>query len=115
MGIIVHMRASDVEAAEAAFGARLRDARRRAGMSQAEVARLASVSRRAVVNLEAGAGSSLATIVRVIDALGRSDWLESLEAPEPDFNPLDLLDAEAPRSGRARARSQPRPVRSSRP
>jgi transcriptional regulator with XRE-family HTH domain len=107
------MRASEVTRSEEAFGARVREARRRVGLSQAEVARLASVSRRAIVNLEAGAGSSLATIVRVLDAIGRSDWLLSLEAPEPEFNPLDLL--EPPGGARASSRRRTRPAGSSAP
>lgn len=74
------------------FGARVRQLRLGSNISQVELARLANVSRSAVVNLESGAGSSLTTLVRVLDALGRSDWLMSLEVPTDTFNPLDLLD-----------------------
>lgn len=85
------MRASEVRAVEQAFGGQVRAVRRAAGLTQAEVARLASVSRGAVGSLEAGTGSSLDTIVRVLGVLGRTEWLQSLEVVEEPFNPLDLL------------------------
>jgi transcriptional regulator with XRE-family HTH domain len=88
---------------EALLGDQVRSERRARGLTQAEVARLANVSRSAIVNLEAGAGSSLATFVDVLDALGRSEWLATLHVPSDTFNPLDLLD-QPPRTGRRRPR-----------
>jgi transcriptional regulator with XRE-family HTH domain len=105
--MIPYMTASRVTDLEAQFGARVRQVRRDQGLSQVELARLANVSRSAVVNLEAGAGSSLATLVKVLDALGRSDWLLTLEPPAPVFNPLDLLTRDQQRSPRGRPGPQP--------
>lgn len=94
-----------VTTVEQQFGAQVRAVRLGAGLSQEELARLANVSRGAVVSLESGAGSSLATLVKVLGAVDRTAWLFTLQAPEPPFNPLDLLDggAAAPRP-RARVR-----------
>ena len=92
---------------EQRFGAQVRRVRVQRGITQVELARLANVSRSAVVNLEAGAGSSLATVVKVLDALDQRDWLFTLEPPEDTFNPLDLLDGEqsATRGARPRVRA----------
>ena len=86
------MTEADVEELEAAFGARVRAVRIADGVTQEELARKANLSRTAVSNLESGAGSSLATVVKVLRALDRSEWLLTLEAPAEAFNPLDLLD-----------------------
>lgn len=107
--MIPYMATSDVEELEVAFGARIRQVRIAAGVSQVELARLANVSRSAISNLESGAGSSLATVIKVLRALDRSDWLLSLQTPAEVFNPLDLLHSRAPgrRTGPPRV-SRPR-------
>lgn len=76
---------------ERLFGARLRELRIVAGHSQEELARLANLSRSAVRSLEGGDGSSLSTVIKVLRALGRDDWLDTLEVPSAAFNPIDLL------------------------
>jgi hypothetical protein len=48
------------------------------------------VSVGAVSNLERGNGSSLKTLVAVVKALGRADWLEAL-APPVTVSPLQML------------------------
>lgn len=101
------MRSPRIERIEAQFGAQVRQLRRAAGMSQVELARLANVSRSAILNLESGAGSSLTTLTKVLDALGQADWLLTLEPPVDTFNPLDLLDASAPAQRRRRTPRQP--------
>ena len=69
---------------------------------------MANLSRSAISNLESGAGSSLSTVIKVLRALGRADWLLSLEVPEDVFNPLDLV-------GRRPAQRPKGPARVSRP
>jgi hypothetical protein len=56
-----------------------------------------------VQNLEAGHGN-LTTLVRVVRALGREDWLQSLFA-QPTINPLHLVQAN---KRRQRASRKPR-------
>ena len=99
------MKSVDVEARERDLGQRVRALRRASGLTQVEVARSANLSRGAVAALEAGNGSSLSTLIRVLDAVGEARWLDTLEAPDAVFNPLDLL----PDTTRAR------PPRGSRP
>jgi transcriptional regulator with XRE-family HTH domain len=98
---------------EAVVGEQVRAARIAADLDQARLAVLADVSVGALSNLERGKGSSLKTLVAVVRALGRTDWLESL-APPVTVSPMQLLRAQqrAPRR-RVRVRSsdiRPRPV-----
>ncbi len=66
---------------EAVVGAEVRAARIAADLDQSELARKADLSLGAIKNLESGKGSSLKTLVRVVRALGRTEWLESLTPP----------------------------------
>ena len=100
---------SSVEEWEREVGGQFRTARIAADLDQIGLAELAGVSVGAVRNLERGAGSSLATVIRVARALGRTDWLSSL-APGVGISPLDAL-AQSRRGERAhrRMRVSPRP------
>lgn len=82
-----------VEQLERELGQKVRQARRAAGHTQQQLADLANVSVGTVKNLEAGAGSTITTLVRVLRALGREQWIETLYVEAPTFNPLDLLGA----------------------
>lgn len=75
---------------EVVVGQQFRDARLAADLDQRTLAERAGVSVGAVRNLERGTGSSLATVIRVARALGRTDWLASL-APAVGVSPLDAL------------------------
>lgn len=72
------------------LGEQVRRARQREGLSQADLARKANVNRNSVSSLERGEGSSLATLIKVVRALGRADWLDEL-APDQGPSPLALL------------------------
>lgn len=72
------------------LGEQVRRARQGEGLSQADLARKANVNRNSISSLERGEGSSLATLIRVVRALGRADWLDEL-APDPGPSPLALL------------------------
>ncbi|GAA1707390.1 hypothetical protein GCM10009808_26720 [Microbacterium sediminicola] len=92
---------------EAELGRQVRRARLSADIDQKTLARTANVSHSALRALEAGTGSSLRTLVRVIRALDRTDWLESLEPPA-HLSPLEILRAseghsEPQRASRRRA------------
>jgi transcriptional regulator with XRE-family HTH domain len=91
-----------VEEWEALVGEQVRAARIAADVDQARLAALADVSVGAVSNLERGKGSSLKTLVAVVRALGRTDWLESL-APPVTVSPMQMLRAKQ-RTPRKRVR-----------
>lgn len=86
-----------VEALERDLGARVRQARRAERLTQQQLADRANVSVGTVKNLEAGAGSSITTLVRVLRALSREDWIAKLYVEPPAFNPFDLLPADRKR------------------
>ena len=68
------------------IGDAVRTLRLSSNLGQIELAGRAGVSRTAVQNLESGHGT-LSTLVRLVRALGREDWLQSL-ANQPTINPL---------------------------
>ncbi len=80
---------------EAVIGAEVRAARIAANLDQGELAKHADVSLGAVKNLEAGKGSTLKTLVRVVRALGRTEWLESL-TPRITVSPVAMLSSKNP-------------------
>lgn len=82
--------ARTVEEWERFVGEQLRTVRLSAGLSQESLARLAGVSETSIRNLELGYGTSLATVVRVVRSLDRTEWLEAL-APTVTISPLDAL------------------------
>ena len=85
------------------LGNRLRQRRITKGLTQAELAREAGVSKRTVERIEAGAAAqtlNLVRILRVLELLGGIDHL----VPEAGPSPLDLLK----RKGKARKRATSR-------
>ena len=82
-----------VEEWEESIGSAVRRLRHARRLTQAELAQRANVSLSALKNLERGAGSSLASVVRVARALGRAEWLDALAPAEPDFSPMAMLAA----------------------
>lgn len=72
------------------LGSRLRQLRLRRNLDQRETAAKAGVSEKAVRNLEAGRGSTVETMLRVMKAIDALDGLQAL-APEPRVDPLALL------------------------
>jgi transcriptional regulator with XRE-family HTH domain len=93
-----------VEEWEQVVGEQVRNARVTSGLDQPRLAALANVSVGALSNLERGKGSSLKTVVAVLRALGRTDWLEAL-APEVTVSPMQMLRAkQKPPRRRARVR-----------
>lgn len=72
------------------LGEQVRRARQREQYSQSDLAKRANVNRNSVSALERGQGSSLATLIRVVRALGLTNWLDEL-APDTGPSPLELL------------------------
>lgn len=87
---------------ECKLGEGLRKLRLLKNLEQSTLAEQAGVSVRAIRNLEGGRGSTLATLMRVLKALGRESWLETV-APVPSISPLTMVRRQAIRQ---RARSK---------
>lgn len=75
---------------EQALGGAVRAARLAADLDQVTLADAAGVSLGALKNLEGGKGSSVRTLVRVVRALDRTEWLQAL-APPVAVSPLAAL------------------------
>lgn len=88
------------------LGERLRRLRLNRNLDQLTTADKAGISEKALRNLEAGRGSTVETLLRVLKAL---DYLQGLEllAPEISVNPLELL-RKSSLPQRARRVSRPR-------
>lgn len=74
---------------EVELGAQIRRARLIEDITQEDLATRANISRKALANLESGQGSTVTTLVKVLRALKRDDWLVTLE-PEPSVSPLQM-------------------------
>ncbi len=94
------------ESGERMLGDRMRALRIDRGLSQRELARVANVSVGAVQHLESGAGATVRTLMRALDALEAEGWLASLEVPAPAFSPLAAAREE--RASRRAASRVPR-------
>jgi transcriptional regulator with XRE-family HTH domain len=90
------------EALEVELGGRLRALRLERNLDQATLAARAGVSLNALKHLEGGRGSTLKTLVSVLRALDRVEWLNTI-APIATINPLTMPRAATPRQ-RATAR-----------
>ncbi|RJG07830.1 XRE family transcriptional regulator [Noviherbaspirillum cavernae] len=88
---------------EVELGSRLKTLRVHRNLDQATLSARAGISVRALRNLESGSGSSLRTLIQVIRALGREQWLETI-APVPTINPLMLTRAAKPRQRASKPR-----------
>ena len=63
------------------IGGSLRQRRLRA-LTQEDLARLAGLGLSSVKHLESGQGANLASLVKVVRALGAEDWLAALALPD---------------------------------
>ena len=75
---------------QAALGKQLKELRIAKNLDQITTAEKAGISEKALRNLEAGRGSSIETLVRVLKALDSLDGLRLL-APKPAVSPLAVL------------------------
>jgi transcriptional regulator with XRE-family HTH domain len=87
------------EELQAVFGKQLQQLRIAKNLDQITTSEKAGISEKALRNLEAGRGSSVETLIRVLKALDSLDGLRLL-APKPSVSPLALLR----HSGTARRR-----------
>jgi transcriptional regulator with XRE-family HTH domain len=77
---------------EAELGRQLRSLRLRRDLDQRTLAERAGVALNVVKHLEAGKGSTVSSFIRVLRALGRADWLNSL-SPTVSISPMQMLKA----------------------
>ncbi len=90
---------------EAALGAGARAVRLDLNIDQQTVAARAGISIGALKNLENGRGSTVRTLVSVLKALNREDWLATI-APAASVNPLTHTASATPRQRASPARSE---------
>jgi transcriptional regulator with XRE-family HTH domain len=88
---------------EATLGQQLRDQRLRMNIDQLQLAKQAGVALNAVKNLESGKGATLSSLVKVLRALGRVDWLGTL-APPVSISPMQVLKTKKARQRAFKAR-----------
>lgn len=89
-----------LEDLEADLGKTLRLLRLDRNLEQETVAERAGVSLNSLKRLEAGRGSTTHTLLSVVRALGRGEWLKTI-APVATINPLTM-----PRSAKPRQRAR---------
>jgi len=86
----------------------LRDLRLRQNIDQRQLAERADVALNAVKRLEAGKGATVTSLIKVLRALGREEWLGTL-APQVTVSPLQMLKDKKPVRQRAsRTKEAPR-------
>ena len=78
------------------LGEQLRALRLRQDVDQRQLAARAGVALNALKNLESGKGATVTSLVKVLRALGRADWLRSL-SPPVSISPLQALKAQPAR------------------
>lgn len=84
------MSANTIEEFEAEVGEQLKSLRLRQNIDRATLSLRAGCSVSALKNLEAGNGSTLRTLIAVVRALGREDWLRNV-AQGPTISPLSMV------------------------
>jgi transcriptional regulator with XRE-family HTH domain len=75
---------------EVLLGENLKSLRLQKNLDRQTLCKQAGISENALRNLEGGKGTTLKTLVRVIKALDRESWLNSI-APEVSINPLHMV------------------------
>jgi transcriptional regulator with XRE-family HTH domain len=91
---------------EATLGRQLRDLRLRQNVDQRQLAEQGGVALNVVKNLEAGKGATVTSLIKVLRALGRVAWLESL-APAISISPLQMLKSRPLRQRASRRKGIP--------
>jgi transcriptional regulator with XRE-family HTH domain len=91
---------------EQLLGSRLRELRILRNLDQVSLAQRAGVSLNALKHLESGKGARVNSLIKILRALDRADWLETL-APTVSISPMQMLRRESrdPKRARRRARA----------
>jgi len=72
------------------LGERIRELRLRENIAQTVLAARSGVSLKAVKNLENGTGATVASLLRVLRTLGRTEWIDTL-GPKVSISPMQML------------------------
>jgi transcriptional regulator with XRE-family HTH domain len=88
---------------EQLLGSRLRELRILRNLDQVSLAERAGVSLNALKHLESGKGARVNSLIKVVRALDRTDWLDTL-APIVSISPMQMLKRESREPKRARRR-----------
>jgi len=99
------MSASTLSELESQLGERLKALRLNQNLDQKTLAEQAGVSLGALKNIENGAGSTVKSLLAVLRALGREEWLSTV-APVATINPLTLPRATGQRQRASRKSAQ---------
>jgi transcriptional regulator with XRE-family HTH domain len=91
---------------EVTLGRQLRDLRLRQNVDQRQLAGQAGVALNVIKNLEAGKGATVKSLVKVLRALGRIEWLDNL-APAVSISPLQMLKSRPSRQRASRGKGMP--------
>lgn len=75
---------------EEILGEHIKNIRLQKNIDRQSLSAQAGVSVTALRNLEGGKGAAIKTLVRVVKALNKEDWLNSL-APQASINPLHIV------------------------
>lgn len=87
----------------AELGRHLRELRLRRNIDQRQLAEQAAVALNAIKNLESGKGATVTSLIKVLRALGREEWLSTL-APQISISPLQMLKAKPVRQRASKAK-----------
>ena len=91
---------------EAELGQQVRASRLRQNLDQRQLAERAGIGLNAVKHLESGKGATVRSLVQVLRALNRADWLRAL-APAVSISPVQMLKAKAPRRRASKTKKKP--------
>jgi transcriptional regulator with XRE-family HTH domain len=94
------MIANTIEEFESDVGEQIKSLRLKQNIDRSTLALRAGCSVSALKNLEYGTGSTLRTLIAVVRALGREDWLRNV-APMATISPLSM-----PKAGHTRQRAR---------
>lgn len=89
---------------EAILGESIKSLRLQRNIDRQTLCDRSGVSMNALRHLENGQGATIKTLIRIIHALGKQDWLLSV-APSISINPLHMVRAKKPRQ-RAQRRTK---------
>ncbi len=98
------MTTNTIEEFESEVGEQIKSLRLKQNVDRATLALRAGCSVSALKNLESGNGSTLRTLIAIVRALGREDWLRNV-APMATISPLNM-----PKAGHVRQRARQRAI-----
>ena len=92
---------------QAELARHLRNLRLRLNLDQRQLAAQAAVALNAVKRLEGGKGATVTSLLKVLRALGRDEWISTL-APQVSVSPLQMLKAKPVRQRASRVKEAKR-------